>query len=276
MKYFWSFFFLAWPIAAVVFCAIAPSLDLWLPPRHLTPGATTDVTSVNPLGREIDSLFYMILWITGIVFVLTQGALAWVLFSGERRAKRDRPARFVHGNNRLELIWTIVPGLILLFIAYDQLDVWTRFRVVNAFPKQALAAPLAEIEAHQFGWKIRYPAGNDTLEREPQPSDLYDHDRLYIPVGEPVLIWLSTRDVIHSFFVPQFRIKQDALPGQMIPIWFQADEPGRYQFLCAELCGWGHYDMGGMIIAQKPKQHAASMKALAAMNHDDGVAEKGP
>ena len=267
MKYFWVFFFVAWPLVAVAACAVSPALDMWLPPRQLSD-ATTNVTSVNPLGREIDGLFYMILWITGIVFVLTQIGLAWVLFQG---ARRNRRAAFIHGNTRLEVLWTVIPGAVLLFIAFDQLDVWAKFRVVEAFPQAALERPLAEIEAHQFGWRIRYPENGELLTEAPRPGDVYDHDRLYIPVGKPVLIWLSTRDVQHSFFIPQFRIKQDALPGQMIPVWFQADEPGEYEFLCAELCGWGHYKMGGMIIAEDTEEHAASLQALTRHNQDDGV-----
>lgn len=268
MRYFWSAFFIIWPVVAIVACAMSPSLDVWLPPQALTGEAPE--ASVNPLGREIDGLFYMILWITGIVFLLTQAGLAWVLFRGGRR---DRKATFIHGNTRLEVLWTVIPGLILLFIAFDQLDVWANFRVVETFPESALERPLAEIEAHQFGWRIRYPEPGAVLTPKPQPGDIYDNDRLYIPVGKPVLIWLRTRDVQHSFFIPQFRIKQDALPGQVIPVWFQADEAGDYEFLCAELCGWGHYKMGGMIFAQEPAKHRSALQALAKQNNNDGVPE---
>src|SRR5690606_26082492 len=138
----------------------------------------------------------MILWITGLVFLLTQVGLAWVLFRGASHPE-DKPAAFVHGNARLEVLWTVIPGAILLFIAFDQLDVWANFRVVNAFPQQALEQPLAEIEARQFGWQIRYAAPGEILSRDPRPQDLYDNDRLYVPVGRPVLIWLRTRDVQH-------------------------------------------------------------------------------
>jgi cytochrome c oxidase subunit II len=272
VKYFWSAFFIAWPVVAVVACLASPATGMWFPPQDLnTPGST--FVSANPLGRDIDGLFYLILWITGLVFVGTQVALAWVLYRGASH-RQDKPAAFVHGNTRLEVLWTVIPGAVLLFIAFDQLDVWANFRVVEAFPERALQRPLAEIEARQFSWQIRYAAPGQALSPDPRPGDLYDNDRLYVPVGEPVLIWLRTRDVQHSFFIPQFRIKQDALPGQVIPVWFQADEPGEYPFLCAELCGWGHYKMGGSLIAQEPAKHAATMEELARSNYDDGVADQ--
>lgn len=268
MKYFWSLFFIAWPVVAVVACLVAPGMGMWFPPQDLNAADPT-YQSVNPLGRDIDSLFYLILAITGLVFLATQAALAWVLIRG---AARER-AVFLHGNAKLEVLWTVIPGAILLFIAFDQLEVWANFRVVEAFPEIAREQPLAEIEAHQFGWHVRYAAPGKKLSRDSTPDDLYDNDRLYIPAGQPVLIWLRTRDVQHSFFIPQFRIKQDALPGQVIPVWFQADEPGEYEFLCAELCGWGHYKMGGLIVAEDPVKHDATMAALATQNYDDGVNE---
>lgn len=267
VKHFWPAFFVVWPVAAVAACLAAPSMGLWFP-KNPSGG----FSSVNPLGREIDGLFWIITVITGIVFLGTQFGLAWALFQGGRRPA-GRPAAFVHGNTRLEVIWTVIPGLILLYISFDQLDVWANFRVVRSFPERALERPLAEIEAHQFGWQVRYAAAGEVLSPEPKPGDVYDNDRLYVPVGQPVLVWLRTRDVQHSFFVPQFRVKQDLLPGQVIPMWFQADEKGDYNFLCAELCGWGHYKMGGVIVAEPAADHDASLAGLARRQSDDGVAE---
>lgn len=272
MKYFWVAFFIAWPIVAVAACLASPAAGLWFPPQELGLAGST-FQSPSPIGRDIDRLFYVILWITGIAFVGTQIALAWVLFRGAVHPA-DKPAVFNHGNVKAEVIWTVIPGVILMFIAYDQLDVWTRFRVTSAFPETARERPLAEIEARQFGWQIRYAAPGEILSREPRPNDLYDNDRLFVPVGRPVQIWLSSRDIQHSFFIPQFRIKQDALPGKMIPVWFQVDEPGKYEFLCAELCGWGHYKMGGIVVAEEPAAFDARMAELAAQNYDDGVTDE--
>lgn len=266
MKYFWSAFFLVWPVVAVVACLAAPSMGMWFPQNP-----SGGYASVNPLGQKIDGLFWLILVITGLVFLGTQFGLAWVLFRGAGRPD-DKPAAFLHGNTRLEVLWTVIPGAILLYIAFDQLDVWADFRVISAFPKQAVDHPLAEIQARQFGWQIRYAEPGKVLSPEPRPGDVYDNDRLYIPAGQPVLIWLRTRDVQHSFFIPSFRIKQDALPGQVIPVWFQAGEKGEYEFLCAELCGWGHYKMGGRIVAQEPAEHDAALADLAKRQTSDGVA----
>lgn len=269
MKHFWPAFFVLWPVAAVAACLASPAMGMWFPKN---PGG--GYASVNPLGREIDGLFWIILIITGLVFLGTQFALAWVLFRGAARPQ-DRPAAFVHGNTRLEVLWTVIPGAILLYISFDQLDVWADFRVVEAFPERAVRQPLAEIEARQFGWQVRYAAPGETLSPDPKPTDVYDNDRLYVPAGQPVLVWLRTRDVQHSFFIPHFRVKQDLLPGQVIPMWFQADEKGEYEFLCAELCGWGHYKMGGIVIAEGPADHDASLTRLAQSQNDDGVTTSG-
>ena len=266
MKYFWTFFFIAWPIAAVAACFAAPAMGWWFP-----AGAGGSFESLNPLGQRIDRLFYLILLITGLVFVGTQVALAWVLFRGADRPD-DAKATFVHGNVKLEVLWTVIPAVILLYIAFDQLSVWADFRVLSNFPPAAVQAPLAEIEAHQFGWQIRYAAPGQRLSRLPQPSDIYDNDRLIIPAGRPVLVWLRSRDVQHSFFIPVARIKQDALPGQVIPVWFQIDEPGEYEFLCAELCGWGHHTMGGKLVVLPPAQRDTAFNEYAAEQTDDGVA----
>lgn len=263
MKWLWVSLFAAWPVAAIAVLAAAPAMGWWFPEGVAGSGSSE---SVNPLGREIDHLFYVILAICGGVFVLTQAGLAWVLFGGARRPL----ARYFHGNNVLEVVWTVVPALALFFIAFYQMEVWAKFRVESYYP--AGVTPVAEVTGRMYEWRVRYPAPGKALMPTPQADDLYAVNELKIPAGEPVLIRLRSEDVQHSFSLPQFRIKQDALPGQRIPVWFQADTPGEYTLLCQELCGWGHYKMGGTIVAAAPAEHAAAMLALAAEQGSDGVA----
>ncbi|MEZ6045805.1 MAG: hypothetical protein R3C11_09570 [Planctomycetaceae bacterium] len=100
-------------------------------------------------------------------------------------------------------------------------------------------------------------------------------NELVVPAGKKVVINLRTEDVQHSFFAPQLRVKQDALPGKMIPVWFEITEPGTYDLLCAELCGWGHYKMRALIRALPEDEYAAFLKELEQKSADDGF-EKQP
>jgi cytochrome c oxidase subunit 2 len=130
------------------------------------------------------------------------------------------------------------------------------------------------VTARQFEWRIRYPAPGKKLEFEPQPDDLYSVNDLHVPVGRPVMIRLRSGDVQHAFFVPDVRVKSDALPGQVIPVWFEVIESGEYALLCAELCGWGHYKMEARMVAESEQNFRGYLENLLREQSDDGVAEE--
>lgn len=227
---------------------------------------------MSPLGVDIDNLFYLILIITGVTFVGTQIAIGYVLLRGAR--DKGKKAVFTHGSHSLEVIWTIVPAGILLFISLYQLDVWAEYRVKSNFPESAVKAPVAEVTARQFEWRIRYPAPGKTLQLHPQPDDLYTVNDLHVPTNRPVMIQLRSQDVQHSFFLPQLRVKQDAVPGQVIPIWFEVTKAGHYQLTCAELCGWGHYKMKARVVAEPESKYKEYLRELQTEQNDDGVPAK--
>lgn len=256
MRNFWCLFFTVWPIVAVAAFVVAPVMGWWFP---------SDAFST--LGRQIDDLFYLILTIVGVVFIGTHIALGYTLWKGSRDP--NQRSWFTHGSHTLEVIWTIVPAGILLFIALYQMDVWRMYRVQTAFPKDLLE--VAEVTARQFEWRIRYPALGRPLQLQPQKGDIYAVNDLHVPVNQPVLIQLRTMDVQHSFFVPALRVKQDALPGQVIPVWFEVTEPGAYDLTCAELCGWGHYKMRGRVVAESEEEYRAYLRRMAAKQNYDGV-----
>ena len=257
----WSLFFVFWPVAAIVVCAMAPSMNWWFPGE-----------SRSELGSRIDELFYLILAIVTVVFVGTQAALGYVLWRGT--GKTDGKAQFSHGSHNLEVVWTIVPAGVLLFIALYQMDVWRLYRVQSSFPEAAVQAPVAEVTARQFEWRIRYPAPGKKLQLMPQPDDLYTVNDLHVPNGRPVMIQLRSEDVQHSFFVPKLRVKQDAVPGLVIPVWFEVTQSGEYELVCAELCGWGHYKMKARVVAEPEEDYQKYLQRLTADQFDDGVAEK--
>jgi cytochrome c oxidase subunit 2 len=199
----------------------------WLPPN------------VSSYGPHIDQLFYLILGMVGFFFVLTEGILIWCVFRYAR--KSETKADFTHGNHKLEMLWTAIPGALLLVITFTQMGTWAEIKYKGSFPN---VAPIAEVWASQFDWRVRYPGDDGKFGTM---DDIENPFEFVVPVNEPVLFHLRSRDVIHSFFVPYLRLKQDAMPGMVIPVWFQVTQEGSYDLVCAELCGWGHYKMAGRL-----------------------------
>ena len=269
MKRVWASVFILWPIIAIGSGVISPTMHWWF------PGAAQ-----SPIGQRIDDLFYMILIIVTVVFIGTQIAMGYVLLRGARDTDGPGRAMFSHGSHALEVIWTIVPAGILLFIAFYQLDTWAAYRVKENYPMSARLAPVAEITARQFEWRIRYPNPKRTFQslaevdgwlRKTEPDDLYAVNELHVPTGRPIVIHLRTSDVQHAFFVPILRIKQDAVPGLVIPIIFEVLKPDSYEWVCAELCGWGHYKMKARVKAEPKDDYEAYLKELEREQFDDGV-----
>ncbi len=223
---FWSLLFLAVPVLGVAVFAVAPSIDVWLP------------KDVSEHGSQIDGLFYFILALTGVVFVATELLLFWFIWKYDESNTKG-PATYIHGSHTLEVVWTIIPAVVLLFLAIYQMNTWADVKM-----RRPVMAPTVEVVARQFEWRLRYPGRDGQLGT---PDDLFLVNDLHLPVDEDVLVQLKSMDVLHSFFLPNLRVKQDAVPGMKIPVWFKAKETGEYDLVCAELCGWGHYKMKGRV-----------------------------
>ena len=239
MRY-WSVLFGVAAFLSVLSFVYAPfSPDWWV------PEAGTPAHVISTFGKEIDSLFIIILWITGIVFIGTQVVLVWsqYRFADELDAQGNpvRPAQYFHGSQRLEVIWTIIPAAILVFIALYQMGTWASIKFRSAAPR---VPALAEITGRQFQWVMRYPGADSKLNTR---DDLFTVNDLHFVKNKQALIYLKSSDVLHSFFLPILRIKQDAVPGMTIPVWFDSDTAGDFELVCAELCGWGHYKMRGKV-----------------------------
>ncbi len=228
MRKIWSLLFLLVPIMGVGMFAMAPSSGWWMP-----KGAST-------YAADIDHLFNLILGITGVAFVLTQGALVYFLW--RYPDAEGRTATYAHGNHRIEMIWTVIPAAILVFIAFYQFGSWKDIKFRKIFAGEG-TSPMFEVVAGQFEWRFTYPGKDGKLGTA---DDVHSLNEFHAPVGKKVVFDLKSRDVLHSFFIPRFRIKQDAVPGITIPVWFEATEEGDFELVCAELCGWGHYKMRGM------------------------------
>jgi cytochrome c oxidase subunit II len=238
---YWSVLFGLAAFLSVLAFVYAPfSPDWWLPEA----GSPTPHV-ISTFGREIDSLFVIILWITGIVFIGTQVVLVWAQYRFadqlDAQGKPVRPAQYFHGSQRLEVIWTIIPAAILVFIALYQMGTWASIKFRSAVPR---VPALAEITGRQFQWVMRYPGTDGKLNTS---DDLFTVNDLHFVKNKQSLIYLKSSDVLHSFYLPILRIKQDAVPGMTIPVWFDSDTAGSFELACAELCGWGHYKMRGKV-----------------------------
>ncbi len=239
MRY-WSIVFGLAAVFSVLCFAYSPFHEDWWVPLAGSPPHV-----ISTFGREIDKLYLIILFITGIVFIGTQivFVLACYRFVDELDAngKPVRKAQYFHGSQKLEVIWTIIPAGILVFIAFFQMGTWAAIKFPSSAPR---VPPLAEITARQFQWVIRYPGADGKLNTR---DDLFAVNDLHFVKNKQTLIYLKSSDVLHSFYLPILRIKQDAVPGMSIPVWFDSDTAGDFELVCAELCGWGHYKMRGKV-----------------------------
>jgi len=203
--------------------------------------------NVSTYGVEIDRLFYFIYYLTGVTFVGVQVVLLVFLF--RYRAKDDgRRATYTHGNTTLEIVWTIIPSVILGGLALAGSTTWADIK-----SRQPPTNFFLEVTAKQFNWEVRYPGLDGQIGTE---DDYVVDNDFHVPVHKVVRIQLKSRDVIHSFFVPKLRLKQDAVPGREIPVWFEATKVGKYEVPCAELCGFGHSGMKGWLFVDSPEDYA--------------------
>jgi len=203
--------------------------------------------NISTYGGEIDYLFKLIFWITTIVFVAVQVTLVTFLF--KYRAKPGRKAIYTHGNSLLEIGWTIAPSLILVFLAVMSRATWDKVKA--EIPPVDVTV---QVHAKQFNWDIVYPGPDEKFGTE---DDLTLENELNVPIHKVVKLELFSNDVIHSFFVPVLRFKQDTMPGRQIDGWFEATKTGVYEIPCAELCGFGHSGMLGYLKVHSAQDYAS-------------------
>jgi cytochrome c oxidase subunit 2 len=191
----------------------------------------------------VDTMYLFMVGMSLVITIAVAGLLLYFCIKYRRSAKVDRTQGPTSIRN--ELIWmaSALPVLIFIFI-------WgtiVAFAVVRP-PEGAL--PITVV-AKQWMWKFQHQDGRREI------------DELHVPVNQPVVLTMISQDVIHSFFVPGFRVKQDVLPGRYTNLWFEADTPGEYRLYCAEYCGTDHSRMVGRIIVQSPADHAAWLAGAA-------------
>jgi cytochrome c oxidase subunit 2 len=211
----------------------------------------------------IDGQFALTYVLMGIVFLAAQLGLGYLAWKYRDRASAQ-PAQYSHGNTNLELVWTVLTAVLFVGLNLMGSRVWAHERFD---PAEANAVPV-EVTGMQFAWYFRYPGADGKYGRtspklmdpsaggeaavgldtsDPAAKDDVVTGTMYLPVNREVDLSLRAVDVIHSFFVPSLRFKQDAVPGLNIHMHFTPTQIGEYEIACAELCGMGHYKMHGMV-----------------------------
>jgi cytochrome c oxidase subunit II len=206
--------------------------------------------NVSSFGGDIDFVFRLILYVVGFFFVVSEVLL--VYFVGRYRRSRAKRAVYSRGEKAREAAWVLVPAAVILMF---DLGIDAAGHRAWALVKQN--PPRGEVEvlvtAKQFNWNFTYP---DQLGKLDSPDNLTLENELHVPVGKVVRMTLTSEDVIHSFWVPNFRLKQDVVPGRKIIAWFKVTKPGTYEIACSELCGFGHYSMRGEVVAHTEAEYA--------------------
>jgi cytochrome c oxidase subunit 2 len=219
------------------------------PPNWLAPA--------GPAAAEIAALTWAILIAGALIYLALLGVLGWAVWRPPRGAAsedRERAGR-----------WLVGVGAITTVVLVTLLLVPSLRTLAGVLPSKAPAAITIEVTGHQWWWAARYvgPTPQDTVETA---------NEIHIPVGARIAVRLLTRDVIHSFWVPQLQGKLDLIPGKLNVTWLQADQPGIYRGLCAEYCGLQHARMGLLVVAQPADEFAAWLhrqRAPAAEPADD-------
>ena len=191
--------------------------SLWLPPQESTT------------AHEIDAIFYFILYSSIILTLLVTAAMVYFVWKYRRKSHADRPVD-VHESKWLELSWIVVPTLLVLVVFF-----WG-FRAYVSTSIPPTDAITINVKAQKWAWSFAYQNG-----AAPIPNEIW------VPVGTPVRLEMTSQDVLHSFFVPEFRIKHDVIPNRYSYVWFEAPREGTYQVVCTEYCGTAHSAMGARI-----------------------------
>ncbi len=208
-------------------------------------------------ASDIDGLIILIGWIVGVWFLIAEGVFFYLIFRYRHRDGRN--GEYITGEEKHQKRWITIPHALVLvcdiFIIVGAVRVWYDIKQ-NLPPADATV----RIVSQQWAWSFVQPGPDGQLDTA---DDIKTVDDLHVEVGKTYHYQLESRDVLHDFSVPVFRLKQDAIPGRVITGWWKATRTGSYDIQCAEICGIGHGLMAGRIHVESPEEHAAWMQANA-------------
>ncbi len=254
-------------------------------------------------GIWLRNMFFWTLVATVPVFIVTHIALFY--FTYKYQHSKDRKSYYYPHNNKLELIWTVIPSIVLILLVYEGIRNW--YKITGEAPKSSM---IVEATAQQFMWNLRYSGADNQLGSKTVKNigkdnglnvlgqiwtDAKNHDdfladELHLPINKPVLVKINSIDVLHSFYLPHFRVKMDAVPGIPTQFWFiptktteqmrqELDDPTfNYELACAELCGQAHFNMRRVVVVEEEAEFEAwkaKQKTTYAKIKEAAAAESG-
>ena len=257
-------------LAVIIWIVTLLSVLLFLVGKWWLPEAISDH------APALDRQFLITIIVVGISFTAAQIGLGWMVWKYRDTGKAGDRAVYSHGSNRLEVLWTVIKAIIFIVLGVMGQSVWASLRLHDA----PAGSYTVEVVAQQFQWNFHY-AGKDGKFGRTDPSLIDDGTlnfigldssdaasaddavtaALAIPVNRPVELRLRARDVIHNFWVPQLRFKQDLVPGMEIKVHFTANRVGKYELACAELCGQLHFKMKSYMLVL-PEDELTALQAM--------------
>ncbi|HVK59945.1 MAG TPA: cytochrome c oxidase subunit II, partial [Bdellovibrionales bacterium] len=236
----------------------------WLPlakADSFMPPAATEIAS------QVDSIYAFLLWSSLVSFILLIGGMTFFVFKYKRKSATDKTAYITH-NHTFEFLWSFIPFVLFIFsFAWG----WVVYHEMRTFPENALEV---HVVAKKWDWKFIYKNGKE-ITAGVDASGKKTPATMVIPVGRPVKVIMASekinpagddpkdRPVLHSFFIPAFRVKQDVVPGRYTSLWFQAEKEGDFHLFCTEYCGAGHSAMLGMVKAVPVEEYERWLAAEA-------------
>jgi cytochrome c oxidase subunit 2 len=243
--------------------------------------------AISEHAPALDRQFLITILVVGVSFTAAQVGLGWMVWKYRDTGARDDRAIYTHGSNRLEVLWTVITAVVFISLGVMGQSVWASLRLHDA------PAGSYEVEAvaQQFQWNFHYAGKDGKFGRtdpkliddsalnfvgldssDPAAADDSVTSALAIPVNRPVELRLRSKDVIHNFWVPQLRFKQDLVPGMEIKVHFTANKVGKYELACAELCGQLHFKMKSYMLVL-PEEEIQQLQAMPQEQFQAKIAE---
>ncbi len=185
---------------------------------------------ISDMGGRVDTVQFFLIYLMAFWFILCNAVLVYLMLKYRRRGKDDKVTP-LKGNHLVEITWTVIPTILVIFIFVYGINVWTDMRTM---PDDS-ESYVVDVRAQRWAWSFKYPDGRTTA------------GDLYVPVNQKIKLRMNSNDVLHSFFLPEFRVKEDVVPSMFTYLWFEGKKPGTYNIFCTEYCGKDHSQMLGKV-----------------------------
>lgn len=210
----------------------------------------------STFAGETDAIFYFIYWLCVVFFIMIVGAIGYFAVKYKMKGPDDRTSP-IRGNHQLEIIWSVIPSILLLVMfAWG----FSAFMDQQRPPADAIDV---SVTGQKWSWAMTYENGATEM------------NHLVVPVNQPVQLTMHSTDVLHSFFIPAFRVKRDVIPNRYTTIWFEATEIGAYHIFCTEYCGTSHSDMIGTVDVVTQEEYEEHLGSLGGCEEGQSLAECG-